>query len=84
MPVFRAQAAAAGPGADRQGGQGGLAALLEALEAALPEQAYLDGLIRLVRSEEPALRRRALRLFASKVAASAQDAASNARYLHLL
>ena len=50
-----------------------MAALLEALEAALPAQLYLDSLIRLLRAEDAALRRRALRLFAARVAASAEQ-----------
>jgi hypothetical protein len=65
--------AAAAAASDELGGEGAWAALLEALEAALPARLYLDSLIRLLHAEDAALRRRALRLFAARVAASAEE-----------
>ena len=60
---------------DSAAGGHSLTALLEALEAALPARLYLGSLIRLLQTAEDAgLRRRALRLFAARVAAgSAAD-----------
>lgn len=47
--------------------EGALAALLDALEHAMPAADYLEGLVSLTQHNSQGVRRRALRLFASRM-----------------